>query len=91
MITAPASLSRRWKLFSSTAIGARVLHVVRAIVAVVVTTHDGPIDSRGINIVVIRGGNVCCREEECGDEDGGRDHAPLRHQRKQWHLRFARC
>ena len=82
MITTPGSLSRRRKLFPSSTIGARVLHVIRAVVTVVVTTHDGPIGSRGINIVVIRGGNVCCREEECGNEDGGRDHAPLRHQRK---------
>jgi len=60
MITALGSLSRRRKLFPSTAIGTSVLHVIRAIVAVVVA-------------VVIRGNNVSRREEQRGDKehDGG--------------------
>ena len=62
MITVLGSLSRRRKLFPSTAIGTSVLHVIRAIVAVVVA-------------VVIRGNNVTCsrREEKRGDKehDGG--------------------
>ena len=60
MITVLGSLSRRRKLFPSTAIGTSVLHVVRAIVAVVTTA-------------VIRGNHVSRREEKRGDEehDGG--------------------
>lgn len=85
MVTVLGTLSSRRKLFPSSAVGARVLHVVRAIVTVVVTAHGGPIDDG--DIVMVSSNNVSRREKDCGDEDNGRDHAPLRHHLLQWHRR----
>ena len=56
MITSLGSLSRRRELFPTAAIGASVLHVVRAVVTVVVTIHDGPIVHS--DIIVVRCNDV---------------------------------